>query len=68
VPPLIRAMTVLPTAGLFTFSLSLDLPEPVAVADVRVVFWGDDGLPALDAIRGHRGRRFVCRRGLAWSG
>ena len=35
--------------GLFTFSISLELPEPVTVADVRVVFWGDDGLPALDA-------------------
>jgi homopolymeric O-antigen transport system ATP-binding protein len=33
----------------FTFSVSIDLPEPVAVADVRVVFWSDDGLPALDA-------------------
>ena len=35
--------------GLFTFSISLELPEPVTVADVRVVFWGDDGMPALDA-------------------
>ena len=35
--------------GLFTFSISLELPELVTVADVRVVFWGDDGLPALDA-------------------
>jgi len=35
--------------GVFSFSISLDLPELVAVADVRVVFWGDDGLPALDA-------------------
>jgi lipopolysaccharide transport system ATP-binding protein len=35
--------------GLFSFSISLDLPAPVTVADVRVVFWGDDGLPALDA-------------------
>jgi len=35
--------------GLFTFSISVDVPELVAVADVRVVFWGDDGLPALDA-------------------
>jgi len=35
--------------GLFTFSIRLELLQPVAVADVRVVFWGEDGMPALDA-------------------
>jgi len=35
--------------GQFTFSISLELPALVSVADVRVVFWGDDGLPAFDA-------------------
>jgi hypothetical protein len=35
--------------GRFTFSIALELPESVPVADVRVVFWGDDGLPALDS-------------------
>jgi len=40
---------VVADGGLFTFSISVKLPQPVAVADVRVVFWGDDGLPALDA-------------------
>jgi homopolymeric O-antigen transport system ATP-binding protein len=35
--------------GLFHVALSVRLPEPVAAADLRVVMWGDDGLPALDA-------------------
>jgi len=35
--------------GQFMFSMALALPELVTVADVRVVFWGDDGLPACDA-------------------
>jgi lipopolysaccharide transport system ATP-binding protein len=35
--------------GLLTFSISICLAEPVAVADVRVVLWSEDGLAALDA-------------------
>ena len=35
--------------GLLHISLTVRLPEPVAVADVRVTLWADDGLPALDA-------------------
>jgi lipopolysaccharide transport system ATP-binding protein len=35
--------------GQFRFSISIERPDPVAEADVRVVFWGDDGLPALDS-------------------
>jgi lipopolysaccharide transport system ATP-binding protein len=35
--------------GLFRFSISVELPQLVAVADVRVVFWSDDGMPALDS-------------------
>jgi lipopolysaccharide transport system ATP-binding protein len=38
-----------PIDGLLNFSLSIDLARPVPVADVRVVLWGDDGLPALDS-------------------
>jgi lipopolysaccharide transport system ATP-binding protein len=35
--------------GLLKFSLSIQLPQLVAVADVRLVLWSDDGLPALDS-------------------
>jgi lipopolysaccharide transport system ATP-binding protein len=38
--------------GLFHFSLSVRLDALVTIADVRVTFWGDDGLPALDAYTG----------------
>jgi lipopolysaccharide transport system ATP-binding protein len=34
---------------LLNFSISLQLTQPVSVADVRVVMWGDEGLPALDS-------------------
>jgi len=35
--------------GSITFSLLIELTEPVPVADVRVVLWGDDGSPAFDS-------------------
>jgi lipopolysaccharide transport system ATP-binding protein len=35
--------------GLLNFSLTVHLRAPVDVADLRVVLWGDDGRPALDA-------------------
>ena len=35
--------------GVLNFSLSIQLTQPVPVADVRVVLWGDDGVPAFDA-------------------
>jgi len=51
--------------GLFTFSLSLELPEPVNVADVRVIFWGDDGLPALDAYTRTQGSSLRLEEGIS---
>ncbi len=47
--------------GLFNFSVSLQLTQPVPVADVRVVLWCDDGLPALDAYYEDAG--LVCASG-----
>jgi lipopolysaccharide transport system ATP-binding protein len=35
--------------GVLNFVVSLRLTEPVAVADVRVILWGDDGLAASDS-------------------
>ena len=37
------------SGGTLQFKISIELPQPVAVADVRVVLWGDDGLPASDS-------------------
>jgi len=51
--------------GLFTFSISLELLEPVTVADVRVVFWGDDGLPALDAYTRTQGWSLRLEKGIS---
>jgi len=35
--------------GVLNFCLSIQLTQPVSVADVRVVLWGDDGLAAFDS-------------------
>jgi lipopolysaccharide transport system ATP-binding protein len=35
--------------GVLNFSVAIELTQPVPVADVRVVLWGDDGLPASDS-------------------
>ena len=35
--------------GLLNFSVSIRLQQAVSVADVRVAFWDEDGLPALDS-------------------
>jgi lipopolysaccharide transport system ATP-binding protein len=35
--------------GLFNFSVSMHVTQPVSVADVRVVFSDEDGLPAFDS-------------------
>ncbi len=35
--------------GVLHFAIAIQLAQPVAVADVRVILWGDDGLPALDS-------------------
>jgi lipopolysaccharide transport system ATP-binding protein len=51
--------------GQFTFSISLELPELVNVADVRVVFWGDDGLPALDAYTRTQGWSLRLEQGIS---
>ena len=37
------------SGGTLQFKISIELPQPVANADVRVVLWGDDGLPASDS-------------------
>lgn len=51
--------------GMFTFSISLELPEAVTVADVRVIFWGDDGLPAFDAYTRTQGSSLRLEEGLS---
>ena len=54
---------VVADGGMFTFSISLKLPQPVPVADVRVVFWGDDGVPALDAYTRTQGQSLALESG-----
>ena len=47
---------VVADGGQFRFSLSMQLAGAVELADVRVVFWGEDGMPALDAYTRTQGR------------
>ena len=37
------------SGGMLHFEISIELPQPVAAADVRVVLWGEDGSPASDS-------------------
>lgn len=54
---------VVADGGMFTFSIRLQLPQPVPVADVRVVFWGDDSMPALDAYTRTQGASLALEAG-----
>lgn len=54
---------VVADGGRFTFSIRLKLPQPVAVADVRVVFWSDDSMPALDAYTRTQGQSLALEAG-----
>ena len=49
--------------GTLEVSLTIDLPEPVSAADVRIVIWGDDGLPAADAYSKTQGEPLSLARG-----
>jgi lipopolysaccharide transport system ATP-binding protein len=51
--------------GLLKFSVSLQLAQPVPVADVRVVLWADDGLPALDSYSRTQGWSMRLEEGLS---
>jgi lipopolysaccharide transport system ATP-binding protein len=49
--------------GTLNISLSIKTSEAVAIADVRVVLWGDDGLPALDSYSRTQGSSFGLQPG-----
>ena len=46
---ILRCDDAVASGGMLRFQISIELPHPVAVADVRVVLWGDDGLSASDS-------------------
>lgn len=49
--------------GMLNFSVSMQLPHQVAVADVRVVLWGDDGLAASDSYTRAQGQSMRWEQG-----
>jgi len=49
--------------GVLNFAVSIHLPEPVPVTDVRVVLWGDDGLPASDSYTRTQGSSLTLQGG-----
>src|SRR5215212_4342427 len=49
--------------GVLRFSMSIRLPEPVPVADLRVVLWGEDGLPAVDSYSRAQGHSLRLEQG-----
>lgn len=50
--------------NLLNVSISIQLAQPVPVADVRVVLWGEDGLPALDSYTRTQGWSLRLEEGL----
>jgi lipopolysaccharide transport system ATP-binding protein len=49
--------------GLLRFSLSIRLQELVPVADLRVVLWGNDGVPAFDSYTRTQGCSLALEKG-----
>ena len=49
--------------GAFTFGVSIELKYAVPVADVRVVFWGEDGLSAADSYTRTQGHSLQLQAG-----
>ena len=49
--------------GLFSVSLSIELEEAVPTADLRVVFWGDEGLAASDSYTRAQGHSLRLEKG-----
>jgi lipopolysaccharide transport system ATP-binding protein len=52
-----------PDGGVLNFSLAIQTARPVSVADVRVVFSGEDGPPALDSYTRARGQSICLAKG-----
>ena len=51
--------------GVLRISLTIRLAEAVAVADVRVTLWGDDGMPAVDAYSRTQGSSLCLGEGIS---
>ena len=51
--------------GLLNISLTIRLQQPVAVVDVRVALWGEDGLPALDSYSRTQGSSLRLEEGIS---
>ena len=51
--------------GVLNFSLSIQLTQPVPVADVRVVLWGEDAVPAFDAYTRTQGSSLRLEAGMS---